>query len=223
MNPPAAQASAAQAPAHWRTADGLRYGLLGLPLAVVALPLYVILPNHYAREFGMPLALLGAILLGARLFDALIDPLLGRLSDRLFARAAASVLRLGALAAVALALGFTLLFFPLQVVQDSPFALATWASASLVLTYTAYSALSVSHQSWGAMLGGNEAQRSRIGNQTGGRVAFFLNTDDFHRDHAAMLSAGVEFLEAPREEAYATVAVFRDLYGNTWDLLEPRQ
>ncbi|KAG1247928.1 hypothetical protein G6F68_013997 [Rhizopus microsporus] len=69
----------------------------------------------------------------------------------------------------------------------------------------------------------NEEQRSRIGNQTGGRVAFFLNTDDFHRDHAAMLAAGVEFLEAPREEAYATVAVFRDLYGNTWDLLEPRQ
>ncbi|TGT94957.1 VOC family protein, partial [bacterium M00.F.Ca.ET.155.01.1.1] len=57
-----------------------------------------------------------------------------------------------------------------------------------------------------------EEQASRIGNQTGGRVAFFLNTDDFHRDHAAMLAAGVEFLEAPREEPYATVAVFRDLY-----------
>ena len=69
----------------------------------------------------------------------------------------------------------------------------------------------------------DEEQRSRIGNQTGGRVAFFLNTDDFHRDHGAMLAAGVEFLEAPREEPYATVAVFRDLYGNTWDLLEPRQ
>ena len=68
----------------------------------------------------------------------------------------------------------------------------------------------------------NDEQRSRIGNQTGGRVGFFLNTDDFHRDHAAMLAAGVEFLEAPREEPYATVAVFRDLYGNTWDLLEPR-
>mgnify|MGYP003438718735 CR=1 FL=1 len=65
--------------------NGLAYGLLGLPLAFVALPLYVILPNHYARAFGLPLALLGAILLGARLFDALIDPLLGRQSDRLFA------------------------------------------------------------------------------------------------------------------------------------------
>jgi hypothetical protein len=66
-------------------------------------------------------------------------------------------------------------------------------------------------------------QQARIGDQTGGRVGFFLHTDDFARDHAAMLAAGVEFLEAPRHEAYATVAVFRDLYGNTWDLLEPRQ
>ena len=62
-----------------------------------------------------------------------------------------------------------------------------------------------------------------IGNQHGGRVGFFLHTDDFHRDHAAMLAQGVEFLEAPRDEPYATVAVFRDLYGNTWDLLEPKQ
>lgn len=69
----------------------------------------------------------------------------------------------------------------------------------------------------------DEEQRSRIGNQTGGRVGFFLNTDDFWRDHAAMIEHGVEFLEAPREEPYATVAVFRDLYGNTWDLLEPKQ
>jgi catechol 2,3-dioxygenase-like lactoylglutathione lyase family enzyme len=69
----------------------------------------------------------------------------------------------------------------------------------------------------------NDEQRARIGNQTGGRVGFFLNTDDFWRDHAAMTARGVTFLETPREEAYATVAVFRDLYGNTWDLLEPKQ
>jgi catechol 2,3-dioxygenase-like lactoylglutathione lyase family enzyme len=68
----------------------------------------------------------------------------------------------------------------------------------------------------------DEQQRQRIGDQTGGRVGFFLHTDDFWRDHAAMTAAGVEFLEHPREEAYATVAVFRDLYGNTWDLLEPK-
>ena len=138
---------------------GLTYGLLGLPLAFVALPLYVILPNHYAREFGVPLATLGAVLLGARLFDAVIDPLLGRLSDRLFARSTGAVLSFGAVAAVILAIGFALLFFPLV---KSPSALVPWATASLVVTYAAYSALSVSHQSWGAMLGGDEAQRSRI-------------------------------------------------------------
>ena len=137
---------------------GFTYGLLGLPLAFVALPLYVILPNHYARAFGVPLATLGAILLGARLFDAVIDPLLGRLSDRLFADSASAVLKLGALAAVVLAIGFALLFFPLV---SSPNALVAWASVVLVVTYAAYSALSVSHQSWGAMLGGDETQRSR--------------------------------------------------------------
>jgi len=67
-----------------------------------------------------------------------------------------------------------------------------------------------------------DAQRARIGDQTGGRVGFFLRTDDFWRDHARMTAAGVEFLEAPREESYATVAVFRDAYGNRWDLLQPK-
>lgn len=142
--------------------NGLLYGLLGLPLAFVALPLYVILPNHYARQFGMPLATLGAILLGARLFDALIDPLLGRLSDRLFARSAKAVLALGAAASVLLAFGFALLFFPPASVTATPKTLLVWASVMLVLTYAAYSAVSVSHQSWGAMLGGDEAQRSRV-------------------------------------------------------------
>lgn len=65
------------------------------------------------------------------------------------------------------------------------------------------------------------AQQARIGDQTGGRVGFFLHTDDFAGDHARMLAAGVEFLEAPRHESYATVAVFRDAYGNRWDLLQP--
>lgn len=63
-------------------------------------------------------------------------------------------------------------------------------------------------------------QENTIGNQTGGRVVFFLNTDDFARDHARMTKAGVRFLEAPRHEPYGTVAVFEDLYGNKWDLLE---
>ena len=67
-----------------------------------------------------------------------------------------------------------------------------------------------------------EAQAARVGDQTGGRVGFFLHTDDFAGDHARMTAAGVKFLEAPRDEAYATVAVFEDLYGNRWDLLQPK-
>ncbi|MEO6102982.1 MAG: VOC family protein [Pseudoxanthomonas sp.] len=69
---------------------------------------------------------------------------------------------------------------------------------------------------------GDDAQRARIGDQHGGRVGFFLKTDDFWRDHAAMKANGVEFTEDPREEPYATVVVFRDRYGNRWDLLQPR-
>lgn len=64
-------------------------------------------------------------------------------------------------------------------------------------------------------------QEAAIGNQTGGRVGFFLFTDDFGRDHKAMLQAGVRFLEEPRHEPYGTVAVFVDPFGNRWDLLQP--
>lgn len=64
-------------------------------------------------------------------------------------------------------------------------------------------------------------QAARIGDQTGGRVGFFLNTDDFAGDHAAMLARGVRFLEEPRHESYGSVAVFEDLYGNRWDLIGP--
>ncbi|MFF9125407.1 VOC family protein [Streptomyces sp. NPDC014889] len=68
---------------------------------------------------------------------------------------------------------------------------------------------------------GTGLQRARVGDQTGGRVGFFLHTDDFARDHARMRAAGVTFLEEPRQEPYGRVAVFEDLYGNRWDLLQP--
>lgn len=68
----------------------------------------------------------------------------------------------------------------------------------------------------------SEGEKARIGDQTGGRVGFFLNTDDFDRDHARMTAFGVRFLETPRDEVYGRVAVFEDLYGNRWDLLQPR-
>jgi catechol 2,3-dioxygenase-like lactoylglutathione lyase family enzyme len=63
-------------------------------------------------------------------------------------------------------------------------------------------------------------QEARIGDQTGGRVFLFLATDDFWRDFDAYTARGVAFREAPREEAYGTVAVFSDLYGNLWDLIQ---
>lgn len=65
-------------------------------------------------------------------------------------------------------------------------------------------------------------QKDHIGNQTGGRVFLFLHTDDFWRDYHAMSSKGVTFMEKPREEPYGNVVVFNDLYGNKWDLIQPK-
>nr|WKN34074.1 VOC family protein [Tunicatimonas sp. TK19036] len=67
----------------------------------------------------------------------------------------------------------------------------------------------------------DEEQRSCIGNQAGGRVFLFLHTDDFWRDYHRMQKAGIHFVRPPKEEIYGTVAVFEDLYGNLWDLIEP--
>lgn len=67
----------------------------------------------------------------------------------------------------------------------------------------------------------NPDQTSRIGNQTGGRVFLFLHTDDFDRDYAAYRAKGVEFIRPPADMPYGRVAVFRDLYGNLWDLVQP--
>jgi catechol 2,3-dioxygenase-like lactoylglutathione lyase family enzyme len=68
-----------------------------------------------------------------------------------------------------------------------------------------------------------EGQASRIGNQTGGRVFLFLHTDDFWRDFHAYKAKGVVFVREPKEESYGTVAVFKDLYGNLWDLVQPKR
>jgi catechol 2,3-dioxygenase-like lactoylglutathione lyase family enzyme len=67
----------------------------------------------------------------------------------------------------------------------------------------------------------NAEQVSRVGNQTGGRVFLFLHTDDFQRDYGRLVANGVKFVRPPRAEAYGTVAVFEDIYGNWWDLVEP--
>jgi glycoside/pentoside/hexuronide:cation symporter, GPH family len=142
----------------WNARQGLCYGALGIALAFVALPLYVLLPNYYAREFGVGLSTLGAILLGARMFDAVIDPALGGWADRLFSRSAHTAWRMACAAAVILGIGFAALFFPL--VRGG--LLLMWVTAALIVTYAAYSFVSVTHQSWGARLGGDAPFRARV-------------------------------------------------------------
>ncbi len=139
--------------------QGLAYGALGLPLAFLSLPLYVTLPHHYAVQHGLPLALLGAVLLGTRLLDAAADPFIGQAVDRRFGQGRAAVLRWASGAAVALALGFAALFFA----PPWPHAaLIGWLGVLLPLTCLAFSTLAVLHQSWGTRLGGDEARRARI-------------------------------------------------------------
>ena len=69
----------------------------------------------------------------------------------------------------------------------------------------------------------NDEQKSRVGNQTGGRVFLFLHTDNFERDYQNLLDNEIEIVRPPQKEAYGTVAVFKDLYGNLWDLIEPSE
>lgn len=137
----------------------LAYGVLGLPLAFVALPLYVHVPHLYAADAGLSLALLGGLLLAARLFDAAIDPLLGWLADR--CRRQSMIL----LALPALAGGFLALMHP------PGERVAVWLVLALLLTYTGYSAVSVAYQALGANLGANSAERTRL---TAAREGFGL-------------------------------------------------
>ncbi len=138
---------------------GLRYGALGAPLAFAALPLYVLLPNHYAGQLGVPLAGLGLVLLGTRALDAVIDPWLGRWVDRGLALPRQRVLAAAWVAALLMALGFVALFFP---PAGSANALLAWCAGALVVTCLGYSALGVLHQAWGARLGGGAATQARI-------------------------------------------------------------
>lgn len=141
-------------------ADGLwRYGLLGLPLAFVALPLYVLLPQHYAQQHGMPLATVGLLLLTARALDAFLDPWFGRCSDRWFALSALAVWRRGCVAALCLVAGLWLVYFP------PAWPAALWGAGvwlALFGTCAAFSVLSIAHQAWGARLGGDAVEQGRV-------------------------------------------------------------
>ncbi len=137
----------------------LAYGLLGLPLAFAALPIYVHVPRFYAEVAGMELALLGAILLGTRLLDAGVDPWLGWLADRVSRPAMVAV------ALVPFAIGFVALLNP-----PGEHA-ALWLVASLALTYLGFSAATVAYQAWGADIGSDSALRTRL---TAAREGFGL-------------------------------------------------
>ena len=140
----------------WR--DGVSYGALGLPLAFLSLPLYVNLPSRYAEQHAVPLATLGAVLLATRALDAALDPFIGQAVDHVFARSANAAWRIVVVAAAVVCIGFIALFFP----PLAGTALLVWLAAMLVLSYVAFSVLSVTHQAWGARLGGDVAMRTRV-------------------------------------------------------------
>jgi Na+/melibiose symporter-like transporter len=138
------------------------YGLLGLPVAMAALPLYVHLPKFYGGDLGMSLSLVGVLLLVTRLGDAITDPLLGAWSDRVRDR------RVFVAAAVPLlALGMLGLFHP----PADPGLHAAWLAGLLVVTYLGFSAASISYQAWGAQLSDDVHERTRI---TAAREVFTL-------------------------------------------------
>jgi len=136
------------------------YGLLGLPLAFVALPVYVHLPNLYAQQYGVPLAALGAVLLLSRSIDAVVDPWLGRWGDRLYRHSWRAVLWAAVWLALAVALGFAALFFPPAAHLSAP-QLLLWVGAALTLSHLAYSGLGILHQAWAARQGGGGLAQSR--------------------------------------------------------------
>lgn len=154
----------------------LAYGILGLPLAFAALPIYVHVPRYYAEMAGLELALLGGILLAARLLDAFIDPWLGWLADRVARR------HMVALALLPFALGFVALLNP-----PANHA-APWLLGTLALTYLGFSASTVAYQAWGADVGENSLSRTRL---TAAREGFGLLGVVLAAALPGMLAAGL--------------------------------
>ena len=133
----------------------LCYGFFGLPLAMVALPIYVYLPQFYAVRAGLPLALVGAVLLAARIAAAFIDPLLGWWIERGRGAYAPYI----ALALPVLLGGFLALFHPPALPAGATLA---WFGAALMLVYLGFSVAAIAHQSWGAALTHVPAERIRV-------------------------------------------------------------
>ena len=171
------------------------YGALRMPLALLELPLFVLLPAFYSQKYGMQLALIGAILFGTRLVDALADPLIGAAIDRSRARKGGWGYRHWLWASLpVLAAGFWAMFSP----PVDGNLLAVWLALASVLTYLAYSTASIAYQAWGAELGSTERDRARV---TGIREAFGLvgvvaASALLAPEHAPLLVAGFAVLSA---------------------------
>ncbi len=133
------------------------YGLFGLPLALVALPIYVYVPQFYAERFGLSLALIGSALLLARILDAFIDPTIGLWIDK--RRNAVGFQHFVSWSLPMLICGFIALFHPPALASAQPFA---WFVSSLILVYLGFSLATISYQSWGAALTQERAQRTRL-------------------------------------------------------------
>ena len=162
--PPASAADHPARPAALRVRDYVSYGAMRAPLALLELPLFVLLPTFYAERLGMDLTLVGAILFLTRLVDAVADPVIGIALD---ARRAPDTHRRAILWSLPmLALGFAALFSP-----PAGVPLAAWLATASVVTYIAYSAVSISYQAWGARLGDGPVERVRV---TASREAFGL-------------------------------------------------
>ena len=138
-----------------RTPALLRYGALRAPLALLELPLFVLLPAYYAERLGLELAAVGSVLFAARAVDAIADPLIGASLDR-----QADLhrwRRIIWLALPVLVLAYAALFFP-----PAGMSMAAWLAITSVITYLAWSVVSITHQAWGARLGTDDAQRVRV-------------------------------------------------------------
>jgi glycoside/pentoside/hexuronide:cation symporter, GPH family len=139
------------------TSSLIYYGLFGLPLALVALPIYVYVPQFYADKFGLSLTLIGGALLIARILDAFIDPAIGVWIDR--RRSGSGYQHFILLALPLLAFGFIALFHPLTIASAQPFF---WFLISLMVVYLGFSLATIAYQSWGAALTQAREQRSRL-------------------------------------------------------------
>src|SRR5512145_2001200 len=132
------------------------YSLFGLPLTMVALPVYVLVPPFYAATTGLALASIGAVLLATRVLDAIVDPLLGAWVDR----ASGAYLRPLLIAIPMLAAGYVLLFSPPA--PMAPALAATWLALTLLAATLGYSLASIAYQAWGARLADDDGGRARV-------------------------------------------------------------